>query len=518
MASARYLRTPFSVTGHSVYNLDVTRRPILKVLAACIALFAVLVVVLFVNAWRATSRQVQATPVGDPTFDVDAAAKRLAGGIRIRTVSYQDASRFSAVEFRRFHEYLETSFPKLHATLAKETVSEYSLLYTWKGIDETLPPVLLTAHMDVVPVEQSSEALWEQPPFDGQIQDGFIWGRGAWDDKGSLFGICEAVEMLVGEGFRPQRTIYLAFGHDEEVTGTHGASEIAKLLQSRGIRPEFVLDEGFAVTKGIFPGFTAPVAPIGISEKGYMTLELTATGAGGHSSMPEHPTAVGRLSAALAVLENNPVPGGIRGIQSRTFEYLAPESPMPNRLFLANLWLFRPLIERQMRSSAAGDASLRTTTAPTMLAASDKENVLPITATAVVNFRVHPEDTTDGVVEYVRRTIADDHVAIVVRTASPPSPISPVDDPAFSLVARSIREVFPNAVTAPGVVLGATDSRYYAPISERIYRFVPIVVEPQDVARFHGVNERISVEGYGRVIQFYRQIIANSSSGRNDTP
>ena len=194
-----------------------------------------------------------------------------------------------------------------------------------------------------MPVAPGTEGDWAAPPFDGVIRDGYVWGRGSWDDKGNLFAMLEAAELLAREGFRPRRTVYFAFGHDEEVSGRRGAAAIAALFKARGVRLGYVLDEGLLITDGIIKGATRPVALIGIAEKGYATLELSAAATPGHSSLPPRETAIGRLSAAIARLESRPFPASIRGVMRQTLEAAAPELDLVNRVVLSNLWLLEPL-------------------------------------------------------------------------------------------------------------------------------------------------------------------------------
>ena len=226
-------------------------KKILLVLAFCVVLLAS---VLIINTVRFTSKQIQVEPIHPFSVDENNVALRLAHALRFQTVS-QD---IRGEEFLAFHRYLEQTFPKAHSTLTRELVGEYSLLYTWKGRDESLKPILLMAHQDVMPVEPETLARWEQPPFEGRITDGYIWGRGAMDDKCTVLGIMEAVEMLSGQGLQPQRTIYLAFGHDAEVGGYGGAAKIAGLLRERNVEFEYVLDEGSPITDGLFPGVSEP--------------------------------------------------------------------------------------------------------------------------------------------------------------------------------------------------------------------------------------------------------------------
>ncbi|MBX7219752.1 MAG: M20 family peptidase [Blastocatellia bacterium] len=477
------------------------------VLGISLGILLLLAVVIAVRTARFSSHQVPAERPTAVTGDMQAAASHLAQALTFPTISYDSKERISAEAFRNLHQFLETTYPRTHEVLTKETVNEYSLLYTWKGRDPQLKPILLMAHLDVVPVETGG--AWHQPPFGGVIADGFIWGRGAWDDKSGVIGILEAVELLLQQGFQPRQTVYLAFGHDEEIGGLNGAAAIARLLAQRNVRLECVLDEGHLVSDGIMPGVKVPVAFIGVAEKGSLTLELRADSEGGHSSMPPRHTAIGILAAALARLDEHPMPGGLTNVTRSMFEVIGPEMPLTNKIVLANLWLFQPLLERQLAASPSTDAVLRTTTAPTMLEGSQKENVLPITAKAIVNFRIRPGDTIASVCAHVQKTVADDRIKIRTLDGTEPSPESPIDSRGFRQIERSIRQIFPTALVSPGLVVGATDSKHFAKISDGTYRFLPVVATAADLPRFHGTNERISVTNFGQVVRFYAQLLQN---------
>lgn len=373
-------------------------KKILKWTAPCLLL---LTAILLFNTFRFRSRQVSVEPAHLVTINEKVAAERLAQALCFQTISSPEHSH--SAEFSRLHQYLSQAFPQCHATLERETVGEYSLLYTWKGNDAGLKPLLLLAHLDVVPVEPATEKGWHAPPFEGRIADGYIWGRGALDDKASVVAILEAVEMLLNENFQLRRTIYLAFGHDEEVGGLNGAACIAALLQSRGVEPDLVLDEGGGMVDGGPLSLPGRVATIGIAEKGFVSLELSAESEGGHSSMPPPHTAIGVLSAAITRLEAEQMPGNMDGVMRQMFEHLGPEMPFARRLVMANLWLFRPLVERQLARRPAANALLRTTTAATLIEGGVKDNILPARARAVVNFRIRPGDTIASVTDHVRR-------------------------------------------------------------------------------------------------------------------
>jgi carboxypeptidase PM20D1 len=476
------------------------RRP----LAIAAALPALFLGVLVVRAALFRSRQPTVAPAAPVPVDPGAAG-RLAGAIRFRTVSRDDPTRVDASQFLGLHRYLAESFPAAHRALKREVVAELSLLYLWPGSDPALAPALLLSHLDVVPVDAASEEAWTHPPFAGEIVDGHVWGRGAMDDKVGVAGLLEAVETLVRQGVRPRRTVYLAFGHDEEVGGGRGAANMAALLRDRGVRPEYVLDEGLAIVEGMVPGVAAPVAMVGIAEKGYVSLDIVVEAEGGHSSMPPPETAIGVLAAALVRLEAHQMPAAITGPTRRFFEAIGPEMSFPMRIVLGNLWLFGPLVERRLEASPATNATIRTTTAPTMLEGSPQANVLPVRARAVVNCRIRPGDSVASVVEHVRAAVADPRVTITPqpRTTSEPSPESPVDAPAFAALARAIRAVHPGTVVAPSLVVGATDARHYAGLSPNVYRFLPWRIGVDDLHRVHGIDERMSVENYDGAVRFY---------------
>ncbi len=246
-------------------------------------------------------------------LDAQAAAQRLAEALTIPTVSHQDPALVDISQFERFFAFMEAHYPRVHERLMRERVGEFSMLYTWPGADAGAEPVLMLAHIDVVPAPEETLDRWTHPPFGGEIADGYVWGRGAVDDKCSVLGILEAAEALLAAGFTPRGTVYFCFGGDEEVGGRRGARRIAELLEERGVKAAFSLDEGLAVTDGIIPGLSRPLALIGLAEKGYLTLKMTAASEAGHSSAPPDRTAIGSLARAIARLDENPMPAKLHG-------------------------------------------------------------------------------------------------------------------------------------------------------------------------------------------------------------
>lgn len=439
-------------------------------------------------------------------------ARNLSGALRFQTLSHQDPGRFDGKPFQALHRFLEETFPSVHTSLGREVVNDYSLLYSWEGSDPSLRPILLMAHQDVVPVIPGTGQEWAYPPFDGRIAEGYIWGRGALDVKSGMMGMLEAVEALLQDGFRPKRTFFLAFGHDEEVGGSNGAEKIAELLASRKVRFEYVLDEGGAILRDVIPGLEKPAALVGIAEKGYLSLELSVVGEGGHSSMPPKHTAVGILSRAVTRLEENPFKSNMTHM-TRLLDDIGPEMPFARRVVLANLWLFGPWVESRLSESPRMNAGIRTTTAATMFQGSVKDNILPVRATAVVNFRIMPDETVESVIESVGKTIDDPGVRLrPIGYHGNPSPVSDIHSKSYQLLRETIHQVAAgeDLIVAPYLVVGATDSRYFTGLSSNVYRFLFNEMGSDDLKRVHGTNERISVKDYLRVVTFYYQLLRNS--------
>jgi len=483
------------------------------VIAVSLAALALIVLIAVIAARTAVfkSRQTAVPEKISYPVDIDAAAARLSQAIAYRTVSGHERSQFDFGQFTAFHSFLEKSFPRAHAALEKQLINSYGLLYIWKGANPDLKPILLMAHQDVVP---ASEEGWEHPPFSGQIADGRIWGRGTLDDKGSLMGMLEAVEYLAGDGFKPSRSVYLAFGFDEEVGGKEGAGKIAEHLRAQGLKFEYIIDEGMATTQGVAPGIPGWVALIGIAEKGFLSLELSTQAEGGHAAQPPRQTTVGILAAAIARLQAKPFPARFTGPATALFEYLGPEMPFPARMIFANMWLFGGLVKGQLAARPVTDASIRTTTAPTQFRGSDQDNILPMQATAVINFRILQGETIESVIERVTKIIADPRVKIrpLAGNLFQPSPTSPTSGWSFDMLTGAIRDILPDAIVAPTLVLGRTDCCYFVDLSPCCYRFVPERVRSAELASLHGINERLSVSSYGEIINFYIRLMTASCS------
>lgn len=469
-------------------------------------LAAVLILAAFVlfNTFRFTPPQPDAAALPAPELTPQS-IEHFQRAIGFKTISYADPSLFDSARFLAFRSFLETTYPGMHTALSREIVEGYSLLYKWEGKNPELEPVVLMAHQDVVPIEEATRSMWTVDPFAGTIKDGFIWGRGTTDDKINLIAICEAVEKLLQHDFRPERTVYLAFGHDEEIGGK-GAIAMARLLKERNIAAAFVLDEGGIVSASQVPGLAKPVALLGTAEKGYLSLKLTVTVPGGHSSMPQKETAIDILAAALHRLRSQPFAPEISEPMEGFMQSTGPYMGFAERMAFANRWLFEKPILNQFAKTNTGDAMIRTTMVPTIIEAGIKDNVVPTIATAVVNLRLLPGHTAQQAMEGVKQRINDNRVAIApLSTISEASPVTPVSGFGYRKIAAAIQRSYPQVIASPFLVIGATDSRHFTGISSNIIKFSPMI----DPIGFHGIDERVSLESYKTALWFYEQLLSD---------
>ncbi|MDY7232790.1 M20 family peptidase [Hyalangium rubrum] len=483
-----------------------------SVLGLLAALVLLLVVILVRTATYAPPAavdpaNVQLAPA--VTFDRARAAEHLSQAIQIPTISHQDPSENQPAEWERLHAWLQTTYPSAHAAMTRELVAGHTLVYTWKGTDANLSPIVLMAHQDVVPVTKGTEKDWKHPPFAGVIAEGSVWGRGTLDNKGSLVSIFEALEALALQGFSPRRTVMLVLGHDEEANGL-GAQGVAALFKSRGITAEFVLDEGMVVISDN-PITRAPLAIIGVAEKGYATLVVTAQATGGHSSTPPKETGVTTLARAVTAIVEDPFPLDFQGPGAAMVRSAAAHASFPVKMAVANTWLFEPLLVSQVGATPEGAALLHTTIAPTMLKGSPKENVLPQEATAWINYRFAPGDASTEVMARAKAAVGDLPVTLSwTKTPNEASPVSSTTSESWKALAAVAGEIS-GAPVAPGLVLAGTDSRYLQPVAKDVYRFQPIELTMASTSQIHGTNEHLSLEGMERMVQFYARLIATTA-------
>ncbi|MFD0362599.1 M20/M25/M40 family metallo-hydrolase [Nocardia sp. GCM10030253] len=450
----------------------------------------------------------------DPTAVGALVAERLAQALRCVTVSAEDPADDDP-EFTRLGEHLERSFPLVHAELELERFG-HSRLYRWAGTEPDRVSAILLAHQDVVPV--GDPPRWTHPPFAGVVDDEFIWGRGAIDDKSRLMAILEAVESALAAGIRPEHTIYLAFGHDEEVFGDQGAVQMARRLRDAGVRADLLLDEGGVITEGVADGVDLPVASIMLGEKGYATVRLSVSEVGGHSSMPGRQTAVGRIARAVSRVQDHPMPLRLIPLVSDMLARLRHVMPDSRRRLLGLAGLAAPVITRVMAATPQTEALVRTTTAPTVIRGGVKANVLPQQAEALVNFRILPGDSVTSVLAHCRKVVRDAGVRIelVGMSSEPTRPATP--GAGFELIARLAEAVVPGIAVTTGIVPGATDARHYDDLATARCNFAPIILTQADLATIHGTDERISLVNYARLIEFNRRLIDHFAHASTTVP
>ena len=442
--------------------------------------------------------------------------QRLGKAIAIPTESSDDSPNELA-QFKVFHDFLEDAFPLFHKTATKEVVREFALMYKWEGsksAESGSLPFALLAHMDVVGIEAGTEKYWEFEPYSGKVTDEFVLGRGALDDKNSLVGILEAAEQLITEGYEPKRDIYFCFSHNEEgLTGgpTSGAIGMANILSERGVRFEFVLDEGGAVITDSFMGLDKPIATIGLAEKGYVDLKVTVKDSGGHSSKPPNETAITKLANLIVnykkLNDSNVV---FTDTLLMTLKAVGENKKGILGFALRHPKAFLPIVKKQLLDGEQTSAMIRTSVAPTVLRSGREPNVMPQIAEAIFNIRTIPGEDSSTIEARLKEAAgADTNYSLEYITNSPSLDETPKSTDTYKLLAKLTEDIH-GAIPLPYLVIAMTDSREYKNISNEIYRFYPFAMTFEELDTIHNTNERIKVSSYMEGIEFYKRFIEES--------
>ena len=465
--------------------------------------FVVLIATLLIRTAMFKPKDAQKATPEAVDIDEKRAVESLRQMIRCKTVSSRDKSTVDEKEFVKFRELLKSRYPNIHKVCKLENIGETGLLYCWKGKKSEEPTVLM-AHYDVVPAD---EAAWEKPAFEGIIEDGFLWGRGTLDTKGTLVGVVEATEKLIGEGFVPENDIYLSFSGNEEIMG-ESAPDIVTELEKRGVAPALVVDEGGAVVEGVFPGVNDKCALIGIGEKGMMDLEFYYKSTGGHASAPPPHGPVGKLAQAVVDVEAHPFKCTLSKPVAAMFDTLGRRSNFVYRLIFSNLWLFLPVLD-MLCKKAGGElnAMMRTTCAFTMMDASKASNVLPPDAKVVANLRLIEGDTPESVIEKIKKTINNDEIELKMVYGMKPSISSDMSSVGYKKLKNAIEQTWTEAVVSPYLMVACSDSRHFCRISDKVMRFSAMELTKQERGFIHANNERIPLEKIGTTVRFYVRLI-----------
>ena len=436
-------------------------------------------------------------------FERDESIKALQELIKCKTVSYYDSSLEDDNEFKKLISLLPSLYPNVFKVCEFNQLPDRALLFKWAGKDKGKPTVLM-AHYDVVPVEEQS---WEKPPFDAIIEDGVLWGRGSLDTKVTFNGVLFAANTLINEGYVPENDIYFAFSGGEEVNG-NGAVNIVNYFKENGIEPALVVDEGGAVVENVFPGVKAPCAMVGIAEKGMLNLTFSVKSNGGHASSPAPHTPIGILSRACCKVENNPFKMHITKPAAEMFDTLGRNSNFVFRMIFANMWLFKGVLNMICKKSGGElNALLRTTVAFTQSEGSNAPNVIPPSATMTANLRLNPKDTVDSAVEYIRKTIGDDNVELILGSNTNPSRISQTNCEAYNKVASAVANTWKGCIVSPYLMVQCSDSRHWGVISDKVYRFSAMDLTSEERKTIHGHNERIRLETANSAVEFYIRLM-----------
>lgn len=472
-----------------------------------LGLLGALILFMFIRTLCCKATEFSAGEFSARTFDENEISKHLSEAVQIPTVSMTGDYEGVEQPFHDYHAYLEKTYPLIHKTAEKTIISGFSLVYRFKGKNSNLKPGAFLAHQDVVPAPAEG---WEVDPFSGAIKDGFIYGRGTQDMKGTQIALLEGMEKLLSEGFVPERDIYFCFGHDEETFTEDGAPEIVKWFKSKNIELEFVIDEGGTVIDGKLIGIDKFIGLIGTCEKGAVNLKLTVEKAGGHASNPAKPSACATLAKALIKIENNPMPSKWTDATKELFKTLAPHMPFYIKFVLVNRDILSPILKIVFKKIPITNALISTTFAQTMLKGSNAENVIPPRVTANINSRIITGITRQEVIDYTQKLVGKE-VKVEGWDGTEATPESPTNTDAYANLNMSIKQIFPDMVTAPYMFIANSDARYFYPVCDNVYRFTPFLVTPDDQKRIHAINERVAISDMVKASQFFAQCIENMS-------
>ncbi|MCB1177343.1 MAG: M20/M25/M40 family metallo-hydrolase, partial [Leptospiraceae bacterium] len=433
--------------------------------------------------------------------------ERFSRGLRIPTISNSNYSSTNFEPFEQYIQLLQKEYPNIFKLFEVVRINKFNLVLHLKGKNSSLKPILFLAHTDVVSPGELSK--WKINPFNGDILNGKIHGRGTLDMKNMVHGVLEACDYFIEKDQPLDRGIYIALGHDEEVGGREGAVRIAQYFSSKEINFEAIFDEGGIVTKkGSIKGIDSDIALIGVAEKGFLSAKIKVKGKGGHSSIPPLESAMGNAAKILVDLENNQLPSRLTPTIQDFLKNIGGVMPFPTKIAIANQWLLKPILLKKLSSNPSTNAITRTTTALTMMKGSDGTNIIAPEVEIVVNFRILPGETVEDIRNHIKNATKDYDVEIEeVSNTRGASMVSPSDSPSYRSLEKVVRQLYPEAIITPYITVGGTDAFKYEKLSSNIFRFNPVLLDTEDRATIHNYNESISIENYRRTIEYYKLLI-----------
>ena len=471
----------------------------IKILRYIFFALIILFLILIIRAIRFKPLKQKEVEPFDVELDESTIIENFVEMIKCKTVSYKDESLEDEKEFEKFRELLKEKYPAVNNKCKLYNIGRTGVLYHWKG-KRSDKPVVFMAHYDVVPV---NEKQWEKEPFSGLIEDGYIWGRGTLDTKGTLCGIMEAAEKLISDGFEPENDIYLSFSGEEEIDG-RSTESIVSFLESKGVKPFMVLDEGGAIVEGAIPGVKGKCALVGTGEKGKMHVKISTKTQGGHASSPPAITPIGRLARSVVRIEKNPFKYHLSEQAKDMFNILGRHSTFGLKIIFANISFFRPLLDLITRKKGGElNALFRSTIALTKMEASKAVNVFPPYASIEGDVRIMEGDTEDSIINGLKKRIKDDKVSVEALKVVKVNPFSEINTEAWYLLEESVRQVWPETIVSPYLMLACSDSRSYTQISENVYRFSAMELDSVERKLIHGNNERIPSNKVIEAVKFY---------------
>jgi carboxypeptidase PM20D1 len=459
--------------------------------------------------------------------------KRFARGLQFATVSFIDSSENDFAVYDSFRVFVRSSYPRVFAALSDTLINGHQWLLHWKGKNAALKPLLFMSHYDVVapgdydhdesfmgqnmfdftqtnaPLPTEEFRGWAYAPFSGAVTEGRIHGRGAIDMKSVAFSLLEATDTLLAQGFTPERDIFIALDPDEEVGGLRGAAHLAAYLKNKGLQFETIYDEGGIVaTPGTAEGINQNIAFVGMGEKGVVGFRIKVKGTGGHSSMPPLESAAGRAAVIMQRLETNQFKQRLIEPTQDFLNVAGAGMGFTGRLAIANQWLLGGMLMKQMAKNPQANALTRTTTAITMLKGSDGNNVIAPVVEIIINFRILPGETSEDVLNHIKKACEGYEVEIdAPRIPVEPSKLSPANGRGYEIINEAVEKLYPGTLVTPYLTIGATDCKHMGDLSERIYRFMPALLNPYEQRSIHNFNEYLSIENYGRMISYYSYLM-----------